>query len=313
MPERKITLIDATIDQLYSRLKSCDICPRNCRLNRLKGKIGYCGGGKETRVFSAFLHKGEEPPISGQKGSGTVFFSGCSLKCVYCQNYKFSCSISGETVSETQLSGIFLKLQKKGAHNINLVTPTHFLPQILMALKIALKNGLNVPIVYNTSGYEKVEIIKRLKGIVDVYLSDLKYTDKAVSRAYSNAPEYPDFAQESIKEIYGQAKALMAENLLKKGLIIRHLVLPNNIEGSKKILAWIADNLPKAMVSVMFQYQPYYRADKYPQINRPLTKAEYQQIRDFTESLRLKGFLQGFSPAECLAGINFTPNLKEYL
>jgi putative pyruvate formate lyase activating enzyme len=268
---------------------------------------------EEARVFSAFLHKGEEPPISGQRGSGTVFFSGCNLKCVYCQNHKFSCFPVGETVSQTQLSAIFLKLQQEGAHNINLVTPTHFLPQMLGALGIALKKGLNIPIVYNTSGYEKAEIIKKLRGIVDIYLADLKYMDKAISSAYSNAPEYPNFAQNSLEEMHGQLKPLTDGNMLKKGLLVRHLVIPNNIEDSKKALAWIANNLPEAFASVMFQYQPYHQANKFNRINRPLNKAEYLQIRDFVENLGLKGFLQSFTPATSFAGVNFAPNLKKYL
>ena len=316
---QKAKLCKSVAKSLKKRLSNCDICPRNCAVNRLKGKKGYCGAAKDMIVYSAFLHRGEEPGISGTKGSGTIFFSGCNLRCVYCQNYKFSHTITGKKTSETDLAKIMLKLQKEGAHNINLVTPTHFLPQIVAALAIALDNGLNIPIVYNTSGYEKKEIIQQLAGIVDIYLTDLKYMETSPAKQYSNAPEYPAFASESLQEMNRQVKPLtlppngaaapITEKLLKKGVIVRHLVLPNYIPESKNILLWIKKNTPKALVSVMFQYQPYFKAYLYPQINRPIKYSEYQEIKKFVEEIKIEGWVQSQAPQEDMAGPYFEPNI----
>jgi len=278
-------------------------------VNRLKGEKGYCGTDKNILVYSAFLHQGEEPEISGQKGSGTIFFSGCNLKCVYCQNYKFSHAAIGKKVSPGDLSDIMLNLQKKGAHNINLVTPTHFIPQILNALSLAFKNGLSIPIVYNTSGYEKEEIIKYLEGIVDVYLTDLKYMQTSLAKQYSNAPKYPIFASRSLLEMNRQVKTSISENLLKKGIIIRHLILPNHTKQSKDLLSWIKENTPKALVSVMFQYQPYFKANLYSKINRSINYQEYLEIKNFVEEIGLEGWVQGYNPEEEMAGPYFETNI----
>ncbi|NQT28781.1 MAG: radical SAM protein [Candidatus Omnitrophica bacterium] len=307
---KKIKLATKTAGSLKKRLSSCAICPRNCKINRLRGEKGYCGTDKDMMVYSAFAHHGEEPEISGQGGSGTIFFSGCNLKCIYCQNYKFSHIVAGKKVSGIDLAKIMLDLQEKGAHNINLVTPTHFLPQILDTLSLAFKGGLNIPIVYNTSGYEKKEIIKCLEGIVDIYLTDLKYMDSSLAKQYSKAPEYPVFASRSLLEMARQvAVSLTSEGLLKKGVVIRHLVLPNYIDESKKLLSWIKKNTPKVLVSVMFQYQPYFKAHLHSQINRPINYREYIEIKNFVEELGLKGWVQDLNTKEGLAGPYFKPNI----
>jgi putative pyruvate formate lyase activating enzyme len=305
----KIKLVERVALSLNRRLSDCDICPRTCRVNRLKKERGYCGTGKEMIVYNAFLHYGEEPGISGEKGSGTIFFSGCNLKCIYCQNYKFSHTPAGKKVSADSLAEIMIGLQKKGAHNINLVTPTHFLPQILNALACAFKNGLNIPIVYNTSGYEDPAIIRQLAGIIDIYLTDLKYLDRRLAERYSRAPNYPLFASQSLLEMNNQVKPLTRDKLLKKGVIIRHLILPGHILKSKKLLAWIKRSVPQALVSVMFQYQPYFKASLWPGINRPINFSEYLEIKGFTEKIGINGWVQDYQPKEDMAGPYFTPNI----
>jgi len=309
--EKKIKLLEEKSEKLFRKLKVCNICPRNCNVNRLEDNTGYCKAGKNLIMYSAFLHRGEEPVISGTKGSGTIFFSGCNLKCIYCQNYKFSHSQNGEILSSANLSDVMGNLQNKGAENINLVTPTHFLPQILKALLLATKKGLNIPIVYNCSGYEKPEIIAELNGIIDIYLTDLKYLSKEPAKRYSKAPNYPIFAQKTLLEMNRQVKPLMGQNTLKTGLIIRHLVLPGYIHESKGILLWIKENTPKALVSVMFQYQPYFKADTYPEINRRINTSEYNQVKEFVEELGLGGWVQDLNPIEDLAGIYFKKDVDK--
>ncbi len=307
---KKIKLTKKAATLLRKRLSACDICPRDCKINRLKKRKGYCGADDNLLAYSAFLHHGEEPGISGKNGSGTIFFSGCNLKCIYCQNYKFSHKAIGKKISEINLSKIMLKLQEEGAHNINLVTPTHFLPQILNTLTLAFKNGLNLPIVYNTSGYEKEEIIKHLEGIIDIYLTDLKYMNSSLAKQYSKAPKYPVFASRSLLEMNRQVvDPLISNELLKKGVIIRHLVLPGHIDESKKLLSWIKKNMPKALVSVMFQYQPYFKAYLHLQINRSINYQEYLEIKDFVEELDLEGWVQDHDSKENLAGPYFEPNI----
>ncbi|UCG35598.1 MAG: radical SAM protein [Candidatus Omnitrophota bacterium] len=310
----KLSLIEQSTDPLQKILEECTLCPRECQINRAKGERGYCGAGKDLIVYTAFLHKGEEPPISGTKGSGTIFFSTCPLKCVYCQNYHFSHTLQGRVLTDVELAKIMLKLQGEGAHNINLVTPTHFLPQILKGLAIAIKAGLSIPIIYNTSGYEKKEIIARLDGIIDVYLADMRYISSGLAHRYSEAKNYPITNQQSLIEMYRQRPVNSIEDeMIKEGLIIRHLVFPGYTDESKAILSWIKNNAPQALVSVMFQYHPYFKATHYPEINRRIDPAEYRQVTGFLDTLDLKGWAQELEADEGLAGIHFESHLEKWL
>ncbi len=310
--KNKVKLIGKKINDLEKNLENCSICPRNCRVNRVAGQIGYCGAGLRAVTYTSFLHRGEEPAISGKMGSGTIFFSGCNLRCVYCQNHKFSHSIQGEVLTRQALCSLMLKLQKEGAHNLNLVTPAHFMPQILRALSMALSRGLNIPIVYNTSSYEKKEIIELLSGIVDIYLADLRYIDGEVASLYSNAKDYPFYAKQSILEMYKQQpEPVFDSGLLKEALVIRHLVLPGYIEESKRILEWIKKNTPNAILSLMFQYQPYHKAGNYLPINRTVSREEYNKLIGFLKGLDLNGWVQDLISEESLAGVHFKPSAKK--
>ncbi|MDD5195117.1 MAG: 4Fe-4S cluster-binding domain-containing protein [Candidatus Omnitrophica bacterium] len=308
--EAKIRAIKEITLPLYERLARCNLCPRNCMANRLEGERGACGMNKDLMVYTAFLHGGEEPVLTGKAGSGTIFFSGCSLKCVYCQNYKFSHQNQGSLINENALARIMLKLQEKGACNINLVTPTHFLPQILKALLIAYEGGLDLPLVYNTSGYENPEIIRFLEGIVDIYLPDAKYLRQSLAARYSNASDYPSVNQEVIKIMYKQ-HTIQAwdKDLLKEGIIIRHLVLPGASEDATRLLCWIKESTPQALVSVMFQYQPYFRAGRFAQLRRRVSAAEYDEVRKCVKNLALSGWVQDLNSNEELAGVHFNKRL----
>jgi len=305
----KIKSLENINNLFHKRLQNCDLCPRNCKINRLKGKIGYCGVGKEMLIYTAFLHHGEEPPISAKRGSGAIFFSGCNLKCVYCQNYKFSHLLQGRIFKEEELAKLMCDLQEKGAHNINLVTPTHVLPQIINALLLAFKKGLNIPLVYNTSGYEKKEIIEQLSEIIDIYLTDIKYISSRLAGEYSSALNYPLFARESTLVMYDQKKTPFFHiGQLKQGLIIRHLVLPGHNTETKAVASWVKKNTPQALLSIMFKYQPYHKAAVFPEINRRLDYHEYQEIKSFVEKIGLKGWIQHWPcQEEELAGVNFNP------
>jgi putative pyruvate formate lyase activating enzyme len=301
------------VDQAYRLLESCEICPRKCKVDRLKGKKGFCGVGINPAVYSFMPHHGEEPPISGTKGSGTIFFSFCNLKCLYCQNYKFSQEGEGEEVSPEKISDFMIGLQKLGCHNINLVTPTHIMPQILKALCIAIEKGLNIPLVYNTSGYELPEIIKILDGIVDIYLVDMRYADNQQGSKYSSAPDYPYFNQKSVKEMHRQVGDARFDesDIIIKGLVVRHLVLPNKISGTEKIMEFISKEISlKTYISLMSQYQPYHQAYKHPEIYRRITQEEYQYAVDCLKKYGLEnGWLQDSFGLERFAGINIKRNV----
>ena len=274
-------------------LNSCTICPHNCKINRNNGQIGRCRSGDKVKIALASVHNYEEPCISGKNGSGTIFFSNCNLSCIYCQNYKISQLGKGYELSVEELANIMLKQQEKGVNNINLVTPTMYVYQIIEAIKIARKRGLKIPIIYNTNGYENVKTIQDLNGYVDIYLPDLKYYSNEISKKYSKIDNYFKYATEAIKEMYKQVGSpIFDENgIIKKGLIIRHLVLPNHLQN---ILKWIKENMPEdTYVSVMAQYFPTYKAKEDNLINRKLNKKEYREIEEFLYTLNLEnGYMQ---------------------
>ena len=269
----------------------CNVCPKNCNSNR-NDNVGFCGASKNIKVAKAYLHEWEEPFISGTKGSGTVFFSHCNLKCVFCQNYKISAEGFGKNLSQDELYGVFKNLEQQGAHNINLVTPSHYVPYILPVLQ-KFKQNSNLPIVYNCGGYEKVETLKMLDGLVDVYLPDMKYVDSRISQKYSHVSDYFDVNTQAVLEMKRQQPQDIFEgDLIKKGVVIRHLVMPNLVDQSKKILDWVCNNLGKnTLVSLMAQYQPFYRACEFDEINRKITEREYNRVLDYADQLEMTNIL----------------------
>ena len=295
---------NSAVDNVENLLKKCSLCPRKCEVDRKNNKFGFCKAGSNVKIAKASMHYFEEPCISGcrkkdgdnLRGSGTVFFSNCNLKCVFCQNYKISQEGFGIEISIEKLSDIFLKLQENGAYNINLVSPTIYACQIKESIIIAKKKGLSIPIIYNCSGYELVETVKMLDGYIDVYLPDFKYFDDEIAKKYSRVDRYFYNASMSILEMYKQVGSpIFDENgMIQKGLIIRHMVLPNNIKNTKKVLEWISENLGKeAFVSVMGQYFPTNIADKYEEINRKVTKKEMEIVKLYIDKLGLtNGYIQ---------------------
>ena len=284
---------------MLEELEKCKICPHECRINRIEGKIGRCKAKDKINIALYSTHNFEEPCISGSKGSGTVFFSNCNLNCVFCKNYEISKKGRGKEITIEELANIFLKQQENGVENINLVTPTSYVVQIIEAIKIARKNGLKLSIVYNTNGYEKIDTIKMLDGYVDIFLPDLKYAEDGLAKKYSKVEDYFEIATNAILEMQRQVgkTILSKEGIMKKGIIVRHLVLPEYIENSKKVLKWIKEHLNEEnYVSVMAQYFPTYLAkekEEYKEINRKLTKKEWREIEDFIEELDFKnGYVQ---------------------
>ena len=277
-------------------LQKCEICPHKCKIDRTKNQVGRCKSKDTVKVALASIHNFEEPCISGRNGSGTVFFSNCNLSCEFCQNYEISQQGLGKEISIERLAEIFIEQQSRGADNINLVSPTSYAVQIIEAIKIAKNNGLKIPIIYNTNGYENIETLKLLEGYIDIYLPDLKYAENDLAKKYSKIENYFEIATSAIKEMYRQVgKNEYDENgIIKAGIIIRHLILPNHTENSKKVLKWIAENMPKNItVSVMAQYFPTYKAKEIKDINRKITKYEYQKIENYLYSLELEnGYIQ---------------------
>lgn len=283
----------------------CKLCPRNCLVNREVSQLGVCQQTMQIKAARAALHYWEEPCISGKNGSGAVFFSGCPLHCVFCQNKEIANGTAGKIISIERLSEIFLTLQEKGAHNINLVTAGHFVPQVIKALDLAKRNGLNIPIVYNTSSYENVETIQMLKGYADIYLPDFKYMSMELSRRYSHAPDYAQTAKKAIAEMVkqtGNAQFLddREENLMLKGTIVRHLMLPGCIEDSKQILRYLLETYGNTIyISIMNQFTPLENVKKYPELNRKIKEAEYEELVDFAISIGIEnGFIQEGDTAE---------------
>lgn len=280
----------------YRRLAHCDLCPHRCGANRIQGGQGRCRSGLKPRIASANLHRGEEPPISGSRGSGTIFFSGCTLRCVFCQNFPISQQGNGETISTGELSRRMLLLQKRGAHNINLVTPTHWLPQILAALWLAVPHGLNLPVVWNSSGYETAEALRLLDGIVSIFLPDMKYSDNAQAEELSGAPGYREINRCAVREMLRQVGHLQVDDngIAVQGLIIRHLVLPQGRAGSAETLSWIAGHLGRdTHIALMSQYFPADRATALSGINRGLNHDEYDAAVEALEEAGLEnGWVQ---------------------
>ena len=281
---------------MIDKLQKCEICPHNCKVDRTKGEVGRCKCSDKIKIALASVHRYEEPCISGKNGSGTVFFSNCNLNCKFCQNYEISQEGKGIEVSTEELANIFIKQQKKGVHNINLVTPTMYTYQIIEAIKIARVNGLTIPIIYNSNGYENEQTIKDLKGYIDVYLPDLKYYENELGKKYSGVNHYFEHASKAILEMYKQVgkPQFNKEGIITKGLMIRHLVLPNNIENSKKVLKWIKENIDEAVyINIMAQYFPTYKAKEIEELNRKLSKEEYEEIEDYVYELDIKnGYMQ---------------------
>lgn len=269
--------------EAYVRLRSCDLCPHQCQVNRIKGETGFCRAGLNPQIASATLHRGEEPPISGSRGSGTIFFSWCTLRCRFCQNFPISQMGNGEELSTGGLAERMLKLQKIGAHNINFVTPGHYLPQILAALWLAIPRGFNLPLVWNSNGYEKEDALALLDGVVDIYLPDMKYSDEEPAVKFSSAPVYRDINRAAIREMYRQVGHLQLdeEGIARRGLIIRHLVLPESAAGSRETLHWIAETLGTGThVALMNQYFPAYKAENTTGLERKISDEEYTEAVD---------------------------------
>ena len=283
-------------------LKKCEICPHKCGVNRIDNQIGRCKSKNTVKVAKASVHRFEEPCISKLNGSGTVFFSNCNLNCVFCQNYEISQLGYGKEITIEELADVFIKLQSENVNNINLVTPTSYAVQIIEAIKISKNKGLNIPIIYNTNGYENIETIKMLQGYIDVYLPDLKYAENELGVRYSKVDNYFEIATKAIKEMYKQVGKIQFDDkgIIKKGIIIRHLVLPNHIENSRKVLKWINDNMSKdIMISVMNQYFPTYKAKNINDLSRKLTRREQSNIEKYLYSLDLKtGFIQDLEKNE---------------
>lgn len=277
-------------------LEKCEICPHMCKINRNIGKIGRCKCNNKIKIALATVHNYEEPCISGKNGSGTIFFTNCNLNCIYCQNYKISQQGKGYEITIEELANIMLEEQEKKVNNINLVTPTMYAYQIIEAIKLAKSRGLYTPIIYNTNGYENIKTIKALNGYIDVYLPDLKYYSNELSKKYSKIDNYFKYATEAIKEMYKQVGTpVFNENgIIRRGVIIRHLVLPNHIQNSKHILKWIKENMPEDIyVSIMAQYFPTYKAKEDNLLNRKLNKKEYKEIEEFLYTLNIKnGYIQ---------------------
>ena len=293
-------------------MSDCVLCPRACHVNRLAGQTGYCGQTAELMAARASLHYWEEPCISGTSGSGTVFFSGCNLRCVFCQNHNIALGKAGQVIAPEHLAEIFLQLQEQGANNINLVTPTHFLPQIVIALNQAKQQGLHLPIVYNTGSYESPEALRHLEGLVDIYLPDLKYFSPELSTSYSHAPDYFEAACAAIAEMYRQVgNPVINEDtgLMQRGLIVRHLLLPGQTKDSKKILRYLHETYGDHIyISIMNQYTPLPQVADIEALNRTVTPEEYDRVLRFAERI---GIERGFRQEGTAASESFIPEFDE--
>ncbi|GAB4470506.1 MAG: radical SAM protein [Anaerolineales bacterium] len=277
-------------EKAKQHLSHCDLCGWECGINRLEGKVGVCKTGEVAFISSFGPHHGEEDPLRGWRGSGTIFFAGCNLRCQYCQNYEISHLYQGHAVTPEELAAVMLQLQIIGCHNINLVSPSHVIVPILLALTIARSKGLCLPLVYNTGGYDSLSGLELLDGIIDIYMPDMKYSNANLARKYSRIPNYPQINQQAVKEMHRQVGDLILDKngIAQRGLIIRHLVLPNKIAGSEQILEFIVKEIsPHTYLNIMDQYHPCYRAHQYPKLNRRITKREYEEVLALAKSLGL--------------------------
>lgn len=292
------------MEELFNR---CNLCPRECNVNRNKNELGYCKAGNRLVIGGYHLHMWEEPIITGNNGSGTIFFSYCNLRCIYCQNYDISINNNGEEITIDRFSDICIELQNMGATNINLVTPSHYIPLIRKGLILAKEKGLSIPIVYNTSGYEKIDSLKLLEGLIDIYLPDFKYYDNTLDK-YSNVSNYFEVASLSLKEMYRQVgKPVIKNGIMKKGIIVRHLVLPSHIDDSKRIIKYLYDNYKNNIyLSIMNQYTPV-KVCKYKELNRRVSKEEYDNLIDYAYDL---GIRKCFTQEEESQSDSFIPIFK---
>ena len=290
------------MEALLKSLSNCTLCPRNCGADRLAGRLGYCGMPAEIFAARAALHMWEEPCLTGNTGSGTVFFSGCNMKCVFCQNHDIAIGQTGKEITIARLAEIFLELQQKGAANINLVTPTHYIPQIRLALLQAKADVLHLPIVYNTGGYEKVESLRLLDGLIDIYMPDFKYYSPELGSRYSFAPDYFSRACETLSEMYRQTGACTFndQGLMTRGILVRHLILPGQVKDSRKILRYLHDTYgDNIWISIMNQYTPLAQVAAIPELNRRITDTEYDRVVDYAIRLGIENaFIQEGETAE---------------
>jgi len=290
--------------RLTGQLSSCVCCPRECKVDRLEGKVGYCKVSADIQISNSCLHFGEEPPISGTKGSGTIFFVGCNLRCVFCQNFQISQEFHQHpirTLTVDELSSEMLRLQSDGAHNVNFVSPSHMIFQMADAIIAAKNKGLTIPIVYNSNGYDSVDALRQIRGLVDIYLPDIKYLDNELGKRFSGVNDYADVVMGILQEMLGQVGHLEIDDngIATRGILVRHLVLPSFLDNSKKCLQTLAGISPNTFVSIMSQYSPQYKACDYPQVNRTLTTEEYDKITDFALDLGLENaFFQELASQE---------------
>ncbi|NQT32890.1 MAG: 4Fe-4S cluster-binding domain-containing protein [Candidatus Omnitrophica bacterium] len=312
--KKKIRIIEKVLPSLEKSFESCDLCVRNCGVDRSKGVKGFCEAGDKAIVYSYSPHHGEEPPVSGARGSGTIFFSRCSMSCKYCQNYQFSQTSEGKEVSCEELGDIMLELQEMRCHNINLVTPTHFMPVIARALKHAYSHSLSIPVVYNTGGYDSMDAIRALDGVVEVYLPDMRYSSDIFAERYSSAPGYVGNNRRIVKEMHKQAGSLkMCDGVASRGLMIRLLILPGGISGTEDTLGFISREAGKeTYLSVMSQYYPAYMAKKHAELSRRINREEYSSVITKMHQLGMNnGWVQPFEGEfdGRFAGENFESNL----
>ena len=269
----------------------CRLCPRNCGVKRTDGETGFCGQGEEISLARASLHMWEEPCISGTQGSGTIFFSGCNMGCVFCQNREISFRGKGKEIPPERLCEIFWELKTKGAHNINLVTPTHFVPKVIKSIEMAKKDGFDLPFVYNSGGYESVETLKSLEGVIDIYMPDFKYWESETAKKYASCPDYANFAKDAIKEMVRQCPKCRFDEkgLMKKGVIVRHMLIPSHVYEAKKIIKYLFDTYKNSIVySIMSQYTPMGEFKEFPNLNRKVKRKEYDSLTDFCIELGIE-------------------------